>query len=54
VPDRAADTAAVTGYREAFALGHFGTGAAIAVVLFCVLLAFSIAYVHLIGKEART
>jgi N,N'-diacetylchitobiose transport system permease protein len=54
VPDRAADTAAVTGYREAFALGHFGTGAAIAVVLFCVLLAFSIAYVRLIGKEART
>jgi N,N'-diacetylchitobiose transport system permease protein len=54
VPDRAADTAAVTGYREAFALGHFGTGAAIAVVLFCVLLAFSIVYVRLIGKEART
>jgi N,N'-diacetylchitobiose transport system permease protein len=54
VPDRAADTAAVTGYREAFALGHFGQGAAIAVVLFCVLLAFSIAYVRLIGKEART
>jgi N,N'-diacetylchitobiose transport system permease protein len=53
VPDRAADTAAVTGYREAFALGHFGTGAAIAVVLFCVLLAFSIAYVRLIGKESR-
>ena len=40
VPERSADTAAVTGYREAFALGHFGTGAAIAVVLFCVLLAF--------------
>jgi N,N'-diacetylchitobiose transport system permease protein len=54
VPDRAADTAAVTSYREAFALGHFGSGAAIAVVLFCVLLAFSIAYVRLIGKEART
>jgi N,N'-diacetylchitobiose transport system permease protein len=54
VPDRAADTAAVTGYREAFALGHFGQGAAIAVVLFCVLLAFSIAYVRLIGKEGRT
>ena len=54
VPDRAADTAAVTSYREAFALGHFGTGAAIAVVLFCVLLAFSIAYVRLIGKEGRT
>jgi N,N'-diacetylchitobiose transport system permease protein len=53
VPDRAADTAAVTGYREAFALGHFGTGAAIAVVLFCVLLALSIAYLRLIGKEAR-
>ena len=53
VPDRAADTAAVTSYRESFALGHFGTGAAIAVVLFLVLLVFSIAYVRLIGKEAR-
>ena len=41
-------------YREAFALGHFGTGAAIAVVLFCVLLALSIAYLRIIGKEART
>jgi N,N'-diacetylchitobiose transport system permease protein len=54
VPGRTADTAAVTGYREAFALGHFGVGAAIATVLFLVLLAFSIAYVKLIGKEART
>jgi ABC-type sugar transport system permease subunit len=54
VPDRAADTAAVTGYRESFALGHFGTGAAIAVVLFCVLLVLSIACVRLVGKEART
>jgi N,N'-diacetylchitobiose transport system permease protein len=53
VPDRAADTAAVTGYRESFALGHFGTGAAIAVVLFCVLLVLSIACVRLVGKEAR-
>jgi ABC-type sugar transport system permease subunit len=54
VPDRAADTAAVTGYREAFALGHYGTGAAIAVILFCVLLVFAIVYVRLIGKEGRT
>lgn len=54
VPDRAADTAAVTGYREAFALGHYGTGASIAVILFCVLLAFTIVYVRLIGKEGRT
>jgi N,N'-diacetylchitobiose transport system permease protein len=54
VPGRTADTAAVTSYREAFALGHFGVGAAIATVLFVVLLAFSIAYVKLIGKEART
>jgi N,N'-diacetylchitobiose transport system permease protein len=53
VPDRAADTAAVTAYRESFALGHFGTGAAIAVVLFCVLLVLSIACVRLVGKEAR-
>jgi N,N'-diacetylchitobiose transport system permease protein len=53
VPDRAADTAAVTGYRESFALGHFGTGAAIAVVLFLVLLVLSMACVRLVGKEAR-
>ena len=30
VPDRAADTAAVTAYRESFALGNYGVGAAIA------------------------
>ena len=53
VPDRAADTAAVAAYREGFALGHYGTGAAVAVVLFLVLLAFSMLYVRLIGKEGR-
>jgi ABC-type sugar transport system permease subunit len=51
VPDRAADTAAVTAYRESFALGHYGVGAAIAVVLFMVLLALSLLYVRLIGRE---
>ena len=51
VPGREADTAAVTAYREAFALGHYGVGAAIAVILFLVLLVFSIAYVRLIGRE---
>ena len=51
VPDRAADTAAVTAYRESFALGNYGVGAAIAVVLFLVLLVASIVYVRLIGKE---
>jgi N,N'-diacetylchitobiose transport system permease protein len=53
VPDRAADTAAVSSYREAFALGHYGVGSAVAVVLFLVLLLFSIVYVRLIGREAR-
>ena len=53
VPDRAADTAAVTAYRESFALGHFGTGAAVAMVLFGILLVFSILYVRMIGKEAQ-
>ena len=53
VPDRAADTAAVTTYRESFALGHFGTGAAVAMVLFGILLVFSILYVRMIGKEAQ-
>ena len=53
VPDRAADTAAVTAYRESFALGHYGTGAAVAVVLFAILLFFSILYVRLIGREGR-
>jgi N,N'-diacetylchitobiose transport system permease protein len=53
VPERAADTAAVTAYRESFALGHYGVGAAVAVVLFIVLLGFSIAYVRMIGKEAQ-
>jgi N,N'-diacetylchitobiose transport system permease protein len=51
VPDRAADTAAVTAYRESFALGNYGVGAAIAVILFLVLLVASIVYVRLIGKE---
>jgi N,N'-diacetylchitobiose transport system permease protein len=53
VPDRAADTAAVTAYRESFALGHYGVGAAIAVVLFGVLLALSLLYVRLIGREGE-
>jgi N,N'-diacetylchitobiose transport system permease protein len=51
VPDRAADTAAVAAYREGFALGHYGLGAAAAVVLFGVLLAFALLYVRLLGKE---
>ena len=38
-PIARADTAAVAAYREGFALGHYGPGAAIAVVLFLVLLA---------------
>ena len=53
VPDRGADTAAVSAYRESFALGHYGTGSAVAVVLFVVLLVFSILYVRMIGKEAQ-
>ena len=51
VPGRAADTAAVTAYREAFALSNFGVGAAIAVILFLVLLVLSIAYIRLLGNE---
>jgi ABC-type sugar transport system permease subunit len=51
VPDRAADTAAVTAYRTSFALGHYGVGAAIAVVLFVVLLSLSLIYVRMIGRE---
>jgi N,N'-diacetylchitobiose transport system permease protein len=51
VPDRGADTAAVAAYREGFALSHYGLGSAVAVVLFLILLAFSILYVRLIGKE---
>jgi N,N'-diacetylchitobiose transport system permease protein len=54
VPERAADTAAVTAYREGFALGHYGVGSAIAVILFVVLLIFSILYVRLLGKEATS
>jgi N,N'-diacetylchitobiose transport system permease protein len=53
VPERGADTAAVSAYRESFALGHYGTGSAVAVVLFLVLLVFSIVYVRMIGKEAQ-
>jgi N,N'-diacetylchitobiose transport system permease protein len=53
VPDRAADTMAVAAYREGFALGHYGAGSAAAVVLFGVLLVFSIAYVRLIGREGE-
>ena len=53
VPDRMADTAAVAAYREGFALGHYGLASAAAVVLFVILLVFSIAYVRLIGKEGE-
>jgi ABC-type sugar transport system permease subunit len=53
VPDRAADTAAVTAYRTSFALGHYGVGAAIAVVLFVVLLSLSLIYVRMIGREVE-
>ena len=53
VPDRMADTAAVAAYREGFALGHYGLASAAAVVLFLILLVFSIAYVRLIGKEGE-
>jgi N,N'-diacetylchitobiose transport system permease protein len=54
VPERSADTAAVTAYRESFALGHYGLGSAVAVVLFIVLLVFSIVYVRMIAKESRS
>jgi len=54
VPDRAADTAAVAAYREGFALSHYGLGSAVAVVLFLILLAFSLLYVRLIGREGST
>jgi N,N'-diacetylchitobiose transport system permease protein len=53
VPDRAADTAAVAAYREGFALSHYGLGSAVAVVLFLILLLFSLLYVRLIGKEGQ-
>jgi ABC-type sugar transport system permease subunit len=53
VPDRAADTAAVTAYRTSFALGHYGVGAAIAVVLFVVLFVLSLVYVRIIGREGE-
>jgi N,N'-diacetylchitobiose transport system permease protein len=54
VPDRSADTAAVAAYREGFALSHYGLGSAVAVVLFLILLAFSLLYVRLIGREGTT
>jgi N,N'-diacetylchitobiose transport system permease protein len=54
VPDRSADTAAVAAYREGFALSHYGLGSAVAVVLFIILLAFSLLYVRLIGREGTT
>ena len=38
-------------YREGFAVSHYGVASAVAVVLFLILLVFSIAYVRLIGKE---
>jgi N,N'-diacetylchitobiose transport system permease protein len=53
VPDRSADTAAVAAYREGFALSHYGLGSAVAVVLFLILLAFSLVYVRMIGKEGE-
>jgi N,N'-diacetylchitobiose transport system permease protein len=53
VPDRSADTAAVAAYREGFALSHYGLGSAVAVVLFVILLVFSILYVRLIGREGE-
>ncbi len=53
VPDRMADTAAVAAYREGFALGNYGLASAAAVVLFLILLVFSIAYVRLIGREGE-
>ncbi|HEX6024054.1 MAG TPA: sugar ABC transporter permease [Solirubrobacter sp.] len=53
VPDRMADTMAVAAYREGFALGNYGLASAAAVVLFLVLLAFSVAYVRLIGREGE-
>ena len=46
-------TAAVAAYREGFALSHYGLGSAVAVVLILILLAFSIIYVRLIGKEGE-
>jgi N,N'-diacetylchitobiose transport system permease protein len=53
VPDRSADTAAVAAYREGFALSHYGLGSAVAVVLFGILLAFSLLYVRMIGREGE-
>jgi N,N'-diacetylchitobiose transport system permease protein len=53
VPDRSADTAAVAAYRTGFALSHFGLGSAVAVVLFLILLAFSLVYVRMIGREGE-
>jgi N,N'-diacetylchitobiose transport system permease protein len=53
VPDRSADTAAVAAYREGFALSHYGLGSAVAVVLFLILLVFSLVYVRLIGREGE-
>ena len=53
VPDRSADTAAVAAYREGFALSHFGLGSAVAVVLFLILLVFTLVYVRMIGKEGE-
>jgi N,N'-diacetylchitobiose transport system permease protein len=53
VPDRSADTAAVAAYRTGFALSHYGLGSAVAVVLFLILLLFSLLYVRMIGKEGE-
>ena len=51
VPDRAADTAAVAAYREGFALSHYGLGSAVAVVLFLILLAFSLPIITMSQPE---
>jgi N,N'-diacetylchitobiose transport system permease protein len=53
VPDRSADTAAVAAYREGFALSHYGLGSAVAVVLFLILLVYSLVYVRAIGREGE-
>jgi N,N'-diacetylchitobiose transport system permease protein len=53
VPGNAADTAVVAAYRESFGLESYGLGAAIAVVLFLVLLGFSLLYVRVIARESE-
>jgi N,N'-diacetylchitobiose transport system permease protein len=53
VPVNAADTAAVSAYRESFSFGFYGLGAAVAVVLFLVLFALSLVYVRVIAREGE-